>query len=52
MNQKITPIKRKRVSEEVFKQLFNMINNHVYKPGDQLPSERELAERFEVSRPL
>ncbi len=50
MDQKITPIKRKRVSEEVFRQLFDMINDHIYSPGDQLPSERELAERFKVSR--
>ena len=50
MDQKISPIKRKRVSEEIFRQLYNMINNHAYKPGDQLPSERELAEQFAVSR--
>lgn len=50
MDKKITPIKRMRVSEEVFRQLYAMINGGTFKPGDQLPSERELSERFEVSR--
>ena len=50
MENKITPIRKTRVSEEVFKQLYGMIKNQVYRPGDQLPAERELAEQFKVSR--
>jgi GntR family transcriptional regulator, transcriptional repressor for pyruvate dehydrogenase complex len=50
MDKKINPIKKVRVSEEVFKQLYGMIRSGAFKPGDQLPSERELSEQFEVSR--
>jgi GntR family transcriptional regulator, transcriptional repressor for pyruvate dehydrogenase complex len=50
MDNKITPIKKTRVSEEVFRQLYRMIREGVFKPGDSLPSERELSEQFQVSR--
>jgi len=50
MDNKITPIKKTRVSEEVFRRLYATIREGAFKPGDALPSERELSERFEVSR--
>ena len=50
MDQKIEPIKKRRLSEEVLKKLQSMIIDGTYKAGDQLPSERELSELFQVSR--
>lgn len=50
MDQKIESIKKRRLSEEVLKKLQFMIIDGTYKTGDQLPSERELAELFQVSR--
>jgi GntR family transcriptional repressor for pyruvate dehydrogenase complex len=44
------PIKQIRVSEEVVVQLKGTIMLGHFKPGDRLPSERELAEQFQVSR--
>lgn len=45
-----TPIKPLRVSSEVTEQLKQSILLGQFKPGDKLPSERELAEEFQVSR--
>ncbi len=50
MNNKIEPIKKSRLSEKVFKRLKAMIIDGTFKTGDQLPSERELSELFQVSR--
>jgi len=47
---RIEPIKKSRLSEHVGNILLQMIKDKVFKPGDQLPSERELAEQFQVSR--
>lgn len=44
------PVKQPRISEEVFNQLKGAILSHEFKAGDKLPSERELAEAFQVSR--
>jgi DNA-binding FadR family transcriptional regulator len=44
------PIKHPRVSEAVFDQLKEAILSNDFKAGDRLPSERELAEQFQVSR--
>lgn len=44
-------IRRKRLSEEVLARLEDMILSPRYKPGDQLPSERQLMEQFGVGRP-
>ncbi|MEN6616296.1 MAG: FadR/GntR family transcriptional regulator [Syntrophorhabdus sp.] len=45
-----TPIKPSRVSREVTEQLKQSILLGQFKPGDKFPSERELAEQFQVSR--
>ncbi len=45
-----TPIKPLRISNEVTEQLKQSILLGHFKPGDKLPSERELAEEFQVSR--
>ncbi len=45
------PIKKTRLYEEVADQIKNTIFKGDLEPGDQLPSERELAETFNVGRP-
>ena len=44
------PIKQSRVSEEVAEQLKQSIIAGHFKEGDKLPSERDLANEFQVSR--
>jgi GntR family transcriptional repressor for pyruvate dehydrogenase complex len=46
----ILPVRRTRVPEEIVAQIRGFIASGELKPGDRLPSERELAERFQVSR--
>jgi GntR family transcriptional repressor for pyruvate dehydrogenase complex len=46
----ILPIRRTRVPEEIVAQIRGCIANGELRPGDRLPSERELTERFKVSR--
>ena len=43
-------IKKTRIHEEVVSQIHELIKEGKFKAGDQLPSERELAETFRVSR--
>jgi DNA-binding FadR family transcriptional regulator len=45
------PIVRKKLSDEVFARLKLLIENGELKAGDDMPSERELMERFGVGRP-
>jgi len=47
---KMEPIKRSRLSEQVLDRIKEAIVSGLYKPGDQLPNERDLAEQLEVSR--
>jgi GntR family transcriptional repressor for pyruvate dehydrogenase complex len=44
------PIRRTRVYEQVASRIQQMIVDGQLRPGDRLPTERELAERFGVSR--
>ncbi len=44
------PIRKTRVYEEIVLKVIDMIEQGMLKAGDQLPSERELSETFEVSR--
>jgi GntR family transcriptional repressor for pyruvate dehydrogenase complex len=46
----LEPIERMTVSEEIIKKLIDLINSGVLRPGDKLPSERELMEQLHVSR--
>src|SRR5262249_48400093 len=46
-----TPIRRRKLSEEVALRLEAMIREGGYEPGDQLPSERDLMKQFGVGRP-
>ncbi|MCI8417114.1 MAG: FadR family transcriptional regulator [Lachnospiraceae bacterium] len=46
----IKPIKKVNVSEQVFEQMKGLLTKGEWKPGEKLPSENELAEKFGVSR--
>ena len=46
----IESIQKTKVYEEVVAQLERLILDGALRPGDKLPPERELAERFDVSR--
>lgn len=46
----LEPVRPLAVKERVVKQLIGLIEGGALKPGDQLPSERELSEKLEVSR--
>ncbi|TIP10082.1 FadR/GntR family transcriptional regulator [Mesorhizobium sp.] len=45
-------IEHSRTADEVVQQIENLILEGVLRTGDRLPGERELARRFEVSRPI
>jgi len=44
------PIQAKKIYEEVVEQIRQLMENGTLKPGDKLLSERELAEKLQVSR--
>jgi GntR family transcriptional regulator, transcriptional repressor for pyruvate dehydrogenase complex len=46
----IKPVKKKKVYHQIIEQIQKAIQSGQLKPGDRLPSERDLAERFQVSR--
>jgi GntR family transcriptional repressor for pyruvate dehydrogenase complex len=45
------PLQRKRFSDEIVEQIILLIKEGRLKPGDSLPSEREISEKLNVSRP-
>lgn len=47
----LEPVKRSRIYQDVVRQIKALISSGKLKPGDQLPTERELAEALKVSRP-
>src|SRR5262249_31609898 len=46
----IEPVRRSRIYEHIVEQIRALIREGRWAPGDQIPPERELAERFRVSR--
>jgi GntR family transcriptional repressor for pyruvate dehydrogenase complex len=46
----ITRISSRKIYEEIARQIKEQILNGTLKPGDKLPSTRELSERFQVGR--
>lgn len=50
MTQVLKPIKPKRIADQVFDQLHDLILRDRFKPGEKIMTERELAEAFQVSR--
>lgn len=47
----IEPIRRRKLYQDVMDRLIDLIRAEGYRPGDSLPSERELMERYGVGRP-
>jgi GntR family transcriptional repressor for pyruvate dehydrogenase complex len=47
---RLTPLRPQPLKEQVLEQLRALLDGGALKPGDQLPSERELSEELEVSR--
>lgn len=47
---KIKPVRRVRAHEEVVRQLESLMQSGELSAGDRLPTERDLAEQFQVSR--
>ena len=45
-----TPVKNRRLYEDIVEQIKRFITGGALKPGDKLPAERDLAERLQVSR--
>jgi DNA-binding FadR family transcriptional regulator len=45
------PIVKRKLSDEVFARLQRLITSGELRPGNEMPSERELMERFGVGRP-
>lgn len=45
------PIRQPSLADQVYEIIVNGISNGTYPPGSLLPSENQLAERFNVSRP-
>lgn len=45
------PIRPKKISEEIVEQIKSLISEGHLKPGERIPSERDLAEMLGVSRP-
>ena len=43
------PIVRRKLSDEVFDRLKVLITSGELQPGDEMPSERDLMERFAVA---
>jgi len=46
----VKPVQMLRASHQIAKQIEEMILNGLLKPGDRLPGERTLADRFQTSR--
>src|SRR6056297_548711 len=44
-------IERRKLYQDVMDRLIRLIREGDFEPGDRLPSERELMERFAVGRP-
>lgn len=47
----LQPIKPSKISDAISEQIRELIRSGALKPGDRLPSERELVEQLGVSRP-
>ncbi len=45
-----SPVKKRRVTDQVVEKILNLINDKILLPGDKLPSQRELERMLDVSR--
>jgi GntR family transcriptional repressor for pyruvate dehydrogenase complex len=46
----LEPVDRSTITEEVVKRLIELVNSGITRPGEKLPSERELMEQLKVGR--
>jgi GntR family transcriptional repressor for pyruvate dehydrogenase complex len=46
----LRPVERKKIYETIVEQMRDMVESHTWKPGERLPSERELTQMLEVGR--
>jgi GntR family transcriptional repressor for pyruvate dehydrogenase complex len=49
-NKLFSPIKSSKLSDEVYNQIVSLISSGKLKPGDKIPSERDLAADLKISR--
>ena len=49
-NKLFSPIKTSKLSDEVYNQIVSLISSGKLKPGDKIPSERDLAADLGISR--
>lgn len=47
----LRPVRYRKISDQIFDQLREIIYRGRFKPGEKLPPERELADSFGASRP-
>ena len=50
LENKLKRVSKNSLSEDIAKQLMNLISNGDLQPGYRLPAERELCQRFGVGR--
>jgi GntR family transcriptional regulator, transcriptional repressor for pyruvate dehydrogenase complex len=49
-SQEMRPVSRASLSDRIVEQIIDLISREIIKPGDRLPSEKELCVRFGVGR--
>ena len=47
----LSPVERNSLADQVAKKILDLVRTGNLKPGDQLPTERDLAQMLQVSRP-
>lgn len=47
-----TPLRKRRLSDEIYAQILLQLSTGQYRIGDRLPAEKELSASFDVSRPV
>lgn len=47
-----TPLRKRRLSDEIYAQILLQLSTGQYRVGDRLPTEKELSASFDVSRPV
>ena len=51
-NLSITPLRKRRLSDEIYAQILMQLSTGQYNVGDRLPTEKDLATMYNVSRPV
>ncbi len=47
----LKPIKQRKISDQIYEQIKDLIYRGEYRPGERLMAERDLASLFKVGRP-